>query len=253
MPKPITSRLAAACALALVLALSATALAGARGSSGVPAKLRVLSTSGRVLAEETLRTGTASIPTSPKATCFGKGTGGSGKPATVRGATALGLLAQAARSDAALRPLLVSDHFSFGLALCGVGGNVAKGEGSWYLKVNHKSPPVGGSKVKLHPGDEVLWYLATSYPYPEELSLSAPATAKAGKPFEVRVFSYDEKGKHSPAAGVTVTGAAGPTDSGGRATVTLSKPTLLIARHGGDIPSNRVAVCVGGRCPGGGS
>jgi hypothetical protein len=249
MPRLISFRLAAACALAVLFALSASAFAGAKGG-GVPASLRVLSTGGKVLAEETLSTGTTSIPTSPKATCFGTGTGGSGKPVTIQGATALGLLGQAAKSDAALKPLLVSDHFSFGLALCGVGSNVAKGEGSWYLKVNHKSPPVGGSKVKLHPGDEVLWYLATSFPYPDELALSAPATAKAGKPFQVSVFSYDEKGKRKPAAGVTVSGASGPTDGAGHATVTLSRPALLSARHGKDIPSNREAVCVGGKCPG---
>ncbi len=254
MPRLISFRLAAACALAVVLVLSATALAGARGS-GVPAKLRVLTTSGKVLAEEALSTGTTSIPTSHRATCFGEGTGGSGRSVTIRGATALGLLAQAAKSDAALRPLLITDHFSFGLGLCGVGGNVPKSEseGSWYLTVNHKSPPVGGSKVKLHPGDEVLWYLATSYPYPEELALSAPATARVGKPFQVRVFSYDEEGKREPAAGVTVTGAGSPTGSSGRATVTLSKPALLVARFGGDIPSNREAVCVGGKCPSGSS
>lgn len=252
MPRLISFRLAAACVLAVVIALSATALAGAKGG-GVTAKLRVLTTSGKVLAEETLRTGTASIPTSPKATCFGEGTGGSGRSATIKGPTALGLLAQAAKSDAALRPLLITDHFSFGLGLCGVGGNVPKSEseGSWYLTVNHKNPQVSGSKVKLRPGDEVLWYLASAYPYPEELALSAPTAAKAGEPFSVRVFSYNEKGKRKPAAGVTISGAAGPTNSSGRATVTLDKPTLLVARRGADIPSNRVAVCVGGRCPSG--
>ncbi len=67
----------------------------------------------------------------------------------------------------------------------------------------------------------------------------------------MRVFSYDEKGKRKPAAGVTVSGASGPTDASGRATVTLSKPALLIARLGADIPSNREAVCVGGKCPSG--
>ena len=117
--------------------------------------------------------------------------------------------------------------------------------------MNHVNPEVGGEAAKLHPGDEVVWYLAASYPYPKELALSAPAKAQAGKPFGVRVFSYDEKGKRRPAAGVTVSGASGPTDSAGRATVTLSKPALLIARHGGEIPSNREAVCVGGRCPSG--
>jgi len=256
MPRLISFRLAAACALAVVFVLLTTALAGARGG-GVPAKLRVLTTSGKVLAEESLRTGTMSIMTSRRATCFGQGTGGSGSSVTIQGATALGLLAQAAKSNAALRPLLVTDHFnsSLGLGLCGVGGNVPKGgsEGSWYLTVNHKSPSLGASKVKLRPGDEVLWYLARAYPYPKALALSAPAKAIAGKPFPVRVFSYDEKGKRKPAAGVTVTGAGGPTGSSGRATVTLSKPALLVAHLGTDIPSNRVAVCVGGKCPSGSS
>jgi hypothetical protein len=253
MPKLISSRLAATCALAVVILLFASALAGAKGG-GISAQLRVLTTSGKVLAEKTLRTGTTSIPTSPRATCFGEGSGGSGKPVTVKGATALGLLAQAAKSVAALRPLLVTDHFSFGLGLCGVGGDVVKGEGpSWYLTVNHVNPEVGGEEAKLHPGDEVVWYLAASYPYPKELALIAPASVQAGKPFGVRVFSYNEKGKRRPAAGVRVTGASGPSDSGGHAAVTLSKPALLIARRAGVIPSSREPVCVGGRCPGGGS
>jgi len=68
-------------------------------------------------------------------------------------------------------------------------------------------------------------------------------------PFTVRVFAYDDKGKRSPAAGVKVTGADGATGADGRTTVTLSKPARLIARHGKDIPSNREAVCVGGKCP----
>ncbi len=103
--------------------------------------------------------------------------------------------------------------------------------------------------MKLHAGDDVLWDLAPSYPYPDELALSAPGTAKAGKPFTVRVFSYDEKGKQKPASGVQVTGASNPTGADGRATVTLRRPAELIARHGKDIPSNEVAVCVGGKCP----
>ena len=50
---------------------------------------------------------------------------------------------------------------------------------------------------------------------------------------------------------MTVTGAGGPTDADGHAAVTLTAPTVLAATHGKDIPSNRVAVCVGGACPGG--
>jgi hypothetical protein len=245
MPRLIPSRLAAACALALVLALATAASAAAKG---VSADLRVVGKGGKVLAEETLKTGTTKIPTSKKATCFGKGTGGSGKPATVKGATAFGLLAQAASSNSALKPLLVSDSFDFGLALCGVGGSVASPKASWYLKVNHKNPEIGGEQVKLHKGDEVLWALAP-YPYPNELSLEAPEEVAAGAPFTIKVYSYNDKGKRKPAAGVKVAGASEPTGADGSATVILDQPTTLVAKHGKEIPSNSVPVCIGGVCP----
>ncbi len=247
MPTLISFRLAAACALALVFALSTATSAFAKGPL---ANLRVVNSAGKILAEDSFGAGTASIKTSPQADCFGTGSGGSGKSVTIEGPTALGVLIQAAKFTAALKPVQISDHFDFGLALCGVGGNVAHGMGSWYLKVNHKNPNIGGEMVKLHAGDDVLWYLAPSFPYPDELALSAPDTAKAGVPFEVRVFSYDDKGRKKPAAGVKVTGATGPTAGDGRATIVLSKPARLIARHGKNIPSNTEAVCVGGKCPG---
>lgn len=251
MPRLIDCRPLAVCVLGAALTLPMAVPAGA-SEAGVRAKLRVLSSGGRVFAEETLRTGTISVPTSSRAVCFGPGTGGSGKAVRITGATPIGLLAEATESDSSLRPLLVSDHFSFGLALCGVGGAVAKaaGPGFWYLTVNHKSPSQGGSKVKLQPGDEVLWYLTGANPQPEELALSAPRTAIAAKPFGVRAFIYDEKGKRRPAAGVSVTGASAPTNASGRATVTLRKPARLRASLASEIPSNRVPVCIGGKCPG---
>jgi hypothetical protein len=245
MPRLIPFRLAAACALAFVLALSTAAVAVAKG---VPADLRVVGSGGKVLSEQTLQAGTTSVPTSPRATCFGKGTGGSGKAVTVKGATALGLLSQAAKSTAALRPLLLTDAFDFGLGLCGIGGSEATSKLSWYLKVNHVNPELGGDAVKLRAGDEVLWALA-AFPYPDELVLVAPDRATAGQSFAVRVFAYDEKGRKKPAGGVTVSGAEAPTGGDGRTTVTLAKPSRLIARHGKDIPSNRESVCVGGKCP----
>jgi hypothetical protein len=247
MPRLIPFRLVAACALALVLVLSTAAAAGAKG---IPVDLRVVGSGNKVLAEEALGAATTSIKTSPKATCFGKGTGGSGRSVKIKGATALGALGQAAKSTAALRPLLITDHFlsEFGLGLCGIGKSSSTSKLSWYLKVNHKSPGVGGEKVKLHAGDEVLWALEP-YPYPDELSLVAPTEATAGVPFTVSVFSYDDKGKRKPAAGVTVTGASAPTDAAGHTTVTLSEPTVLSATHGKDIPSNQVQVsCVSGKC-----
>jgi hypothetical protein len=244
MPRLIPFRLVASCALALCLFVSTTAVASAKK---VEADLRVVA-KGKVLGEQTLRTGTTQIPTSSKATCFGKGTGGSGRPATANGATALGLLAQASKGTKALQPLLITDSFSFGLGICGVGGYSATTKLSWYLKVNHKNPELGGESVKLKAGDDVLWALA-SYPYPKELALEGPAEATPGVPFEVRVLAYDDKGKSKPVKGATVTGGAAPTDSAGKTTVTVVGPTSIRATHGKDIPSNGVGVCVATICP----
>lgn len=247
MPRLVPFRLAAACALALMISIAFVAPASAKGPV---ASIRVIGGKGKVLAEDSFGAGTASVKTSSKADCFGPGSGGSGKTATVKGPTALGMLIQAASFTKALKPLLISDHFSFGLALCGVGGFIASETGAgWYLKVNHTNPELGGDSVKVKAGDEVLWAYEP-FPYPEELVLSAPAHVQAGVPFKARVFAYDDKGKKTPVAGAKVTGATAPTGADGRATVTLTKPAKLIARHGADIPSNREAVCVGGKCPG---
>lgn len=246
MPRIIPSRLLAACALAAILSLSIVASAAAKG---LRADLRVAVAGGAVLAEKSVAARTTTVKSSPKAECFGKGSGGSGKSVSIRGNTAMGLLAAGSLSTPALRPLLISDAFDFGIALCGVGGKVAKGEGSWYLKVNHRSLAIGGDQATIKRGDDVLWALVSSYPYPDELALQAPKRVKAGQSFTARVFAYDEKGKRTPVKGATVNGAAGRTGADGRVEVTLTKPRRLIARHGKDIPSGKVAVCVGGKCP----
>ncbi|MET0559068.1 MAG: hypothetical protein ABW065_10415 [Solirubrobacterales bacterium] len=249
MPRLIPFRLAAACALALVVSLVPVAVAAAKN---VSAELRVVGKGGKVLGEGTFNTGTVSLKTSKSATCFGAGTGGSGKSVTLQGATAMGLLGSAAKTTPALRPLSITDAFSFGLGLCGIGNSVVSGKkASWYLKVNHKAQQVGGDAVKLHPGDEVLWDLASSYPYPNELAIEAPASAEANVAFQVTVVSYDEKGKRKPVSGATVSGASGPTDSQGHATVTLAAPSSLRATHGKEIPSAAEPVCIAGICPSG--
>ena len=249
MPRLIPFRLAAACALALLIVLCTASPALAKAPR---VSLRVVGSGGKTLSEQFINAKTTSIKTSPKATCLGKGTGGSGRSVQVKGATALGVLGQASKLTPALRPLSVTDHFlsEFGLGLCGIGKSQTTKKLSWYLKVNHKNPNKGGEQVKLHAGDEVLWALE-AYPYPDELSLVAPHEAEVGKPFTVSVFSYDDKGKKTPAAGVSVTGASAPTAADGTATVTLSAPTVLTATGGKDIPSNQVAVCVSGACGGG--
>jgi hypothetical protein len=241
-------RTVSACALVLCLTLAFAASASAKGFQ---ATLRVVGANKVVLAEKLVTTADVSVKTSRKATCFGSGTGGSGKSVTVPGNTALGLLADGAKTISQLRPLSISDHFSFGLALCGVGKAVVKGKASWYLKINHKGAAVSGNKAKIKAGDEVLWDLAPSYPYPEELVLSAPTQATAGVPFAVHVYAYNEKGKRKPVQGAAVTGAIGPTDSKGKVMITLTEPTALIAGLGNDIPSAAVPVCLGSECPAG--
>ncbi len=247
MPRPMQLRTVGACALALCLALVPAAGASA---AGFKATLRVVGAGNRVLAEKHVRTHDVKVKTSPRATCLGAGTGGSGKRAALRGNTALGLLADAARTTRRLAPLSLTDHFSFGLGLCGVGGSFAKGNSSWYLKINHEVAAVGGEKARIRPGDEVLWDLAPTYPYPDELAVRAPRHVNAGVPFAVRVFAYDEKGRRKPVKGAAVTGAHGRTDARGRAMVTLRRPTRLRARFGKDITSAPAAVCLAGRCPG---
>jgi len=249
MPRLVPFRLVAACALALLLLLPTAALAAGKGTK---VSVRVVGSGGKALGEEFVNAKTTSIKTSPKATCLGGGTGGSGKSVQVKGPTALGALSQASKLTPSLRPLLITDHFlsEFGLGLCGVGNSKTTKKLSWYLKVNHKNPNKGGEKVKLRKGDEVLWALEP-YPYPDELSLVAPHEAEANKPFTVTVFSYNDKGKKTPAVGATVTGASAPTGADGTAQVTLSVPGVLSATEGQDIPSNQVAVCLNGACSGG--
>jgi hypothetical protein len=249
MPRITPNRLAAACALALVLSLTLVSGASAKAFS---AKLRVVGANGKLLTEKTVSTADTTLKSSPEATCFGKGSGGSGEPVTIKGTTAMGLLAHASLTTSTLKPLTISDHFSFALALCGVGQSVAGGSSSWYLKIDHKSQSVGGDTAKIHAGDEVLWALAKteapSYEYPNELVLSAPRSAKSGVAFKVKALSYDEKGRSKPASGVRVNGASAPTGSDGTTMVTLRAPKLLSASKSGEIPSARVSVCVGGKC-----
>jgi hypothetical protein len=243
---------AAALLISLLLLLPAFASAATKG-----ADLRVVNSAGRTLAEQRQYTGTVRIRTDPDADCFGP-PGGSGDRVRVPGATGLGIVRDALETDGDLRPLSITDQFSFGLAVCGIGGFQASGSSFWYLKHNHAGAQVGGDQLTLQQGDQVLWYLAPGFPPPVELGLRAPARAKPGVPFEVSVLQFDDSGARLPAAGATVAGGATPvtTDSQGKASVTVSTPgtrTLRATRSSdGSIPSNRVAVCVNSdlaKCP----
>jgi hypothetical protein len=122
MPRSTPNRLAAACALVFAVSLLIVPAALAKGFS---VDLRVVGKGSKVLAEKPVTTATTSVKTSPKADCFGKGSGGDGAKVSIKGNTAMGVLARASLSTSALSPLLISNHFDFGLALCGIGGSSA--------------------------------------------------------------------------------------------------------------------------------
>lgn len=241
---------------ACLLALSFASAAAAVKSKTVPGELRVVDSNGKTLAEQTQYTGSVKIETDPKASCFGPGTGGSGDVAQVPGATALGLLADAGTTDRDVTPLSVTDSFDFGLGLCGIGKAVAPETGFWYLKQNHVASQTGGDQTELSKGDEILWYLIEDFnaPVPDELVLSASTRVKDGADIPVKVVSYADDGTRSPAEGVDVAGADGPTDAAGKTTVAADGDLVeLSATRAGSIPSNKMTVCTlaAAKCPAG--
>jgi hypothetical protein len=230
---------------ACLLALTFASLAGAARKT-TAADLRVVDADNETLAEGTQLTGPVKIRTDPKAACFGPGTGGSGDRVSVPGTTALGQLANAGGIDDHVSRLGITDFFDFGLGICRIGKAVAPATGYWYLKVNHEASFSGADQTKVRRGDEILWYLIEDYndPVPDELELHAPARAKAGDPFEVRVTRWADDGDRSPAEGVTVTGASAPTGADGRTSVTVDRRTASLRATGaGSISSNEEVVC----------
>jgi hypothetical protein len=237
------SAVRSALGLALLLAVVIAPAAGAAGK--VPVTVRAVTWKGEILLDREVRTGTTSVPTSSKATCFGGSPTDSKR--TIPGATALGALQDAAMLRKPRRPLLLTNAFDFGLGVCGVGDKVATGEQWWELSVNHKPSSLGGEGTRLKAGDTVLWFLSETFnrTSPDELRLSAPDKVAAGKPFAVKVVSMNDQGRARPVRGakLSVPGAA-PTDSRGVTRVTLGSKTRLVARSGDLIPSNREVVRV---------
>jgi hypothetical protein len=230
---------------ACLFALTFASLAEAAPKT-TAAGLRVVDPDNETLTEGTQLTGPVKIKTDKGASCFGRGTGGSGDRVSVPGSTALGQLANAAGVDDDVSPLGITDFFDFGLGICRIGSAVAPRSGYWYLKVNHEASFSGADQTEVRPGDEILWYLIEDFndPVPSELELDAPPTAKPGEPFEVKVIRWADDGGRSPAAGVHVTGAGAPTGADGKTTVTVDgKTASLRATAAGAIASNEEVVC----------
>jgi len=247
----------AAIAAAIVIVLIA---AGSAAAKTKWANLRVVTHTGRTLAEFRQYTGSTTVRSSTKADCFGSPS--KDKRYRLDSPNALGILKDALRSDRALRPLVLSDAFvddGFGLGVCSMGGFETVGFSYWDLIVNHVVSSTGASLIPVHNGDRILWYFTSgSEPAsgPTELVLKAPPSATPGDPFIVKVLRFTGQGKSSPAGGVVVTAGdkrVGTTRPNGEARVRLSRSAKLEATGTpNDIPSNHVAVCVSAeqsRCP----
>lgn len=231
---------------AVAAACCALAAAGPAAAASIPVDLRVEGASGRALTADRYYTDGTKIKTAKQPpTC-----NGSGKNKQLPGATALGTLVDGSLVNNRLDPLLVSDEFSFGLLVCGIGGSNASGTSSyWLYKVNHVSPEVGGDAFKVNASDDVLWYFVDGARNSgDELELGAPPRVQPGQQFDTTVFAYDSQGVRRPVAGATVAGggATATTDASGVAHLTLNRAgnRTLRATLDPNIPSAPTKVCV---------
>ena len=236
--RPVLSAALAACCL--------LALGGSVASASIPVDLRVEAGGGNALTADRYITDSTRVKTAKQPPSCN----GSGKSKRLRGTTALGVLADGASVDRRLDPLLVSDEFSFGLFVCGVGGSNASGTTSyWSFKVNHVLPEIGADQFNLKPGDDVLWYFVDGAANSgDELVLTAPARVGRAADFVVQVTAYDFAGAARPVAGAVVKGADSDavTDAQGQARVSDDDNGTLTLRAVLDpnVPSAPTKVCV---------
>ena len=134
----------------------------------------------------------------PEADCFGPGTGGAGAEVTLQGPTALGAVwSTRPRPTRDLRPIWVTDAFSFGLGLCAIGGKEPPSSGFWYLKVEPRRVPGrrrpgrrrGRGRRPLVPGAE--------FPAARRAGAGRPRARAARRAVPGQVFSYTDDGDRS--------------------------------------------------------
>jgi len=153
-----------------VLAIVAATMllpSGAQASGKqVRVDLRVVDPSGRQLVDAVVHSSSLKVRTSPLALCFGEGTGGSGgfAPTAVRGPNAMGVIADAAAELGVLRPLRVSDHYSFGHTLCGIGGVEASGLLYWAVWVDDTFVEASADNARVRSGQDLVFHLTEEYP-----------------------------------------------------------------------------------------
>ena len=230
--------------LALAGLVAAGITAGPAAAAGkVPATVRVVTNSGKILVDKQFKTGTTTVNTNKaNPTCFGGESTASSK--TLNGPTSLGLLYQASKAVKTLRPLSLTDEFDFGIGVCTIGGVTPPSTGFWLFKHNHADSMSGAELTTLKKNDVDLWYEVKDFNAepPLELFAKAPAKVKKGATAKVRVFGYDSKGKRSPVKGAKLSAGGALTDAKGYAKVKVTKQTKIVARLAGAIPSNRAVI-----------
>ncbi len=228
--------------------------ASAATAKSVPVDVRVYAPGRGDLASQRQYTAPTTVRTSRRALCFGEGTGGSGNRVDVAGPTPASTLIDASANNAKLSPLSISDH-DFGFAafsVCGIGSAGVDGSNYWFIKVNHKAAQVGSDQITAKKGDKVEWFLipytacSSDPPYAclPEMVIEAPARARPGVPFGVRVVGYDDNGVEGPMADVAVSGSSEKTDARGRTQVTLSRTRSLRTTYARALPAEPAGVCV---------
>jgi hypothetical protein len=74
----------------------------------------------------------------------------------------------------------------------------------WEILVNNVPATLGACEITPRPGEQLLFAAIPVSGTADPIGLTAPRTATAGRPFDVKVVSYNPKGKSKPLAGATV-------------------------------------------------
>lgn len=163
-----------------------------------------------------------------------------GVPHTTSRRTALGALITASRLRRFPVGLGWSDAFGGGwngFFISSIAGVAPPPTAFWALKIDQKLAAVGAGAATATPSSNVLFYYTTFDPntYATQPTLgirSDGAVTAPGAAVRFSVFSYDDAGTPSPAAGawVFVNGAGTQADSTGHVTVRFSRAGLFGVR-----------------------
>ena len=243
-----STRLAAACALALTCC---SRRRGRVGEGGRAPTCAWSAPAARCSPKRRCRPGTTKVPTSPKATCFGKGTGGSGKAGDRQGrdrARPAGPggevdgIAAAAAGDRRLPRRIRPRHLR--------GRRHQQHREEVLVPEGQPQEPRTRRRIGEAEDGRRSPLGARRVPVPERAGAGSPRRSDPGRAVRgpgllLRRQGQAQAGSRSDGYR-RVRADRAPT---GKATVVLSAPTTLVATHGKDIPSNGAAVCVLGVCP----